>query len=172
MAVLTAASQSASTSVWRPAPADIPMHALIKLLHLAAAVLWLGGIGFMLLALRPAAAQQLQPPARLPLLAAAMGRFFVIVWASIAVLLLTGGAMLASVGMKAAPAGWHWMMGLGLLMCLLFAHLYFAPFRRLRQAVARADWPEGGRRAQQIALLARLNFIIGWLAIAAVTLLK
>src|SRR4051812_23464220 len=120
------------------------MHALMKFLHLAAAIAWLGGISFMLFALRPALAEQLPPPQRLPLIVQVLRRFFVAVWISIAVLLLTGLTMLLAVGMKSAPTGWHLMFGLGLLMFALFGHLYFGPFRRLKQAVAAADWPEGG----------------------------
>ena len=147
------------------------MHALMKFLHLAAAIVWLGGISFMLFALRAAAAEQLAPPQRLPLIAQVLRRFFVLVWMSIAVLLLTGLAMLLAVGMKNAPTGWHLMFGLGLLMFALFGHLYFGPFRRLKQAVAAADWPEGGRRVGQIATLATANLALGALAIAAVIFL-
>jgi uncharacterized membrane protein len=147
------------------------MHALMKFLHLAAAIAWLGGISFMLFALRPAAAEQLAPPQRLPLIAQVLRRFFVGVWAGIAVLLLTGLAMLLAVGMKNAPTGWHMMFGLGLLMFALFGHLYFGPFRRLKQAVAASDWPEGGRRVGQIATLAMTNLALGALAIAAVIFL-
>ena len=43
-------------------------------------------------------------------------------------------------------------------------------YRRLRQAVAQANWPEGGRRMAQITLLAKINLGLGWLAIAAVLL--
>jgi uncharacterized membrane protein len=150
---------------------DSRMHALMKFLHLAAAIAWLGGISFMLFALRPAAAEQLAPQQRLPLIVQVLRRFFVGVWASIAVLLLTGLAMLLAVGMKNAPTGWHLMFGLGLLMFALFGHLYFGPFRRLKQAVAAADWPEGGRRVGQIATLAMANLALGALAIAAVIFL-
>lgn len=147
------------------------MPALIKFLHIAAAIVWLGGAGFMLFALRPVAVAQLAPPQRLPLVTQVMGRFFVAVWLSIGVLLLTGLAMLLAVGMKAAPTGWHLMLGLGLLMFALFGHLYFGPFRRLKQAVVAADWPEGGRRVGQIANLALLNLALGLVAIAAVVFL-
>ncbi|MDB5843099.1 MAG: hypothetical protein JWP79_409 [Polaromonas sp.] len=122
----------------------------------------------MLLALRPAAAELLAPPQRLPLIAQTLQRFFSLVWATIVLLLLTGLAMLMAVGMKNAPAGWHAMLGIGLVMFALFGHLYFGPFRRLRQAVSAADWPEGGRRAGQIATLATVNLALGVLAIAAV----
>ena len=98
-------------------------------------------------------------------------RFFAFVWASIAILLLTGLAMLMAVGMKNAPIGWHLMFGIGLLMFALFGHLYFGPFRRLKLAVAASDWPEGGRRVGQIATLALANLALGVLAIAAVIFL-
>jgi uncharacterized membrane protein len=144
------------------------MPALMKFLHVLAAIAWLGGISFMLFALRPAAAELLKPPQRLPLIAQTLQRFFALVWTTILVLLLTGLAMLLGVGMKNAPAGWHAMFGIGLVMFALFGHLYFGPFRRLKKAVSAADWPEGGRRVGQIATLAMINLALGVLAIAAV----
>lgn len=122
---------------------------------------------FMLFALRPAAAE-LQVPQRLALLVQTLRRFFQMVWIAIAVLLLSGLAMLMATGMKNAPAGWHAMLGIGLLMFALFGHLYFGPFRRLGQAVGAGDWTEGARRAGQIATLAMVNLGLGVLAIAAV----
>lgn len=148
------------------------MSEIGKFLHLAAAIVWLGGMTFVLLALRPAAAALLEPPLRLQLLAHVLARFFIMVWIAIALLLATGLFMLAGVGMRAAPVGWHWMLGIGLLMCLIFAHIYMVPFRRLRQAVAAANWPEGGRHAGQLATLVMLNFGLGWLAIAAIVFLR
>ena len=122
----------------------------------------------MLFALRPAAVELLAPPQRLPLIMQTLQRFFRLVWITIIVLLLTGLARLLAVGMKNAPAGWHAMLGIGLVMFALFGHLYFGPFRRLKQAVSAADWPEGGRRVGQIATLALVNLVLGALAIAAV----
>ena len=147
------------------------MVTLIKFFHLAAAIVWMGGIGFMLFALRPAAAATLPPPQRLPLIAATLKRFFSIVWATIAVLLLSGLAMLLAVGMKNAPLGWHLMFGIGLLMFALFGHLYFGPYKRLARAVAASDWPAGGAQMLKIPKLAMANFVLGWIAIAAVRFL-
>ena len=147
------------------------MVTLIKFFHLAAAIVWMGGIGFMLFALRPAAAATLPPPQRLPLIAATLQRFFRIVWATIAVLLLSGLAMLLAVGMKNAPLGWHLMFGIGLLMFALFGHLYFGPYKRLARAVAASDWPAGGAQMLKIPQLAMVNFVMGWIAIAAVRFL-
>ncbi len=139
-------------------------------LHLAAAIFWMGGMAFMVLALRPVLADLLQPPQRLPLMAAVLKRFFAVVMASIAVLLVTGMHLLFGTGISKPPPGWHAMAGLGLVMIAVFGHLYFSPYRKLQRAVAAADWPEGGRRAGQIALLVKINLGLGWLAIAAVVL--
>ncbi len=127
-------------------------------------------MAFMVLAMRPAMAEQLAPPQRLPLMAAVLGRFVVVVVASIGVLLATGGYLLADSGMAKTPPGWHAMLGIGLVMVLLFGHLLFSPYRRLKRAVASADWMEGARRAAQILLLVKVNLGLGWLAIAAVKL--
>lgn len=144
------------------------MRNLLLFFHLAGAIFWMGGMGFMLLALRPAAAAILQPPERLQLLQDVLRRFFWVVGASVVLLLLTGGALMA--GVQGMPRGWHAMAGIGVVMTLLFAHIVAAPYRRLRQAVAASNWPEGARRVGQVALLVRINFALGWIAIAAVLL--
>jgi uncharacterized membrane protein len=148
------------------------MNEFAKFLHLASAIIWLGGMAFVLAALRPAVTTLLPPPLRLPLLTRALSRFFVMVWICIALLLSTGSHWLASVGMRSAPLGWHLMLGAGVLMCLIFAQIYFGPFRRLKSAVLASDWPEGARLAGQVARLVTVNFVLGWLAIAAVVFLK
>jgi uncharacterized membrane protein len=146
------------------------MYLAIKFLHLAAAIVWLGGMTFVLGALRPVAVAQLQPPVRLPLMAGVLARFFAAVWGSIVFLLLSGLSMLASVGMKNAPMGWHLMLGIGLLMFAVFGHLYFGPWRRMKAAVAAVNWPEAGRCMAQIHPLVVVNFALGWLAVAVVYL--
>lgn len=148
------------------------MALLAKFLHLSGAIVWLGGMAFMLWALRPVAVAQLQPPARLPLLAGVLARFFVAAWISVGLLALTGAYMLGSVGMKNAPMGWHLMMGIGLLMFAIFGHLYFGPFSRVKKAVALADWPQAGRQMAKIHPLVVINFTLGWLAIAVMLFLR
>lgn len=146
------------------------MRNILLFLHLAGAIFWIGGMAFMVLSLRPAAHVQLQPPVRLPLMVEVLRRFFVVVAISIAVLLATGVALMLQVPGGRAPVGWHVMAALGILMMLIFGHIFFGPWRRLRAAVAAQDWPEGGRRMNQIALLVKVNLGLGWLAIAAVIL--
>jgi uncharacterized membrane protein len=146
------------------------MYDWMNLLHIAAAIVWLGGAAFMLFAIRPAA-MALPAPERLGLMAVAMGRFFALVWICIVILLTSGLAMMMAAGMKNAPQGWTVMAALGLLMFALFGHLYFGPFRRMRQSVAVNDWATAGQKAGQVAKLAQLNLFLGALAVAAVLLL-
>ena len=146
------------------------MRNLLLFLHLAASIFWMGGMAFMVLALRPALHDQLQPPVRLPLVEQVLRRFFVVVIASIAVLLVSGVWLLLQAPGSQAPKGWHAMAGLGIVMMLIFAHIFFAPWRRLQRAVAAQDWPEGGKRMAQITMLVKINLGLGWLAIAAVLL--
>ena len=104
------------------------LYPLMFLIHLLAAVVWVGGMAFVLFCLRPAAIAVLPPPQRIPLMHAALGRFFKIVVMAIALLLATGGAMIFTVGAKNMPVAWMWMVGLGVVMMSVFFHLRAVPF--------------------------------------------
>ncbi|GAB3655377.1 CopD family protein [Ramlibacter alkalitolerans] len=146
------------------------MRNLLLFFHVAGAIFWIGGMAFAVLALRPALHAQLQPPQRLPLMVLVLRRFFLVVIASIVLLLASGVPLLLQVPGAAAPRGWHAMAGLGIVMMLLFGHIFFSPWRRLQRAVEAGDWPEGGKRMNQIVLLVKINLGLGWAAIAAVLL--
>jgi uncharacterized membrane protein len=60
------------------------------------------------------------------------------------------------------------MAAIGVVMMLIFGHIAYAPWRRMKQAVARQDWPAAAKAAGQINLLAKLNLALGTVAIAAV----
>jgi uncharacterized membrane protein len=148
--------------------AGVFMYEWFKFFHLAAGLIWLGGMALLIFALRPVVITRLMPPERLPLMAAVLSRFFAMVWVSIAALLATGLWMLSGADMKLAPKGWHAMSGIGFLMCLIFAHIWFSPFRRLKTAVQAADWPSAGKALSSIHPWVLVNFSLGWLAVAAV----
>lgn len=148
------------------------MDAIARLLHLIGAITWLGGMGFMLYALRPVAQAQLQPPARLPLLVQVLARFLVMVWASVALILVSGGYMLSVIGIDQAPLGLHLMLGIGIVMFLLFGWAYFGPFRRVRQAMTRHDSAQAAAQLVRLHPLVLANFALGWIAVAGVVLLR
>lgn len=145
------------------------MYEWFKFFHTAAAMVWMGGMALVIGALRPVVIAQMAPPARLALMCGVLTRFFAMVWSSIALILATGFWMLSTADMDLAPKGWHAMSGLGLLMCLIFAHIWFSPFRRLKAAVAASDWPAAGHALGQIHPWVITNFTLGWLAVLAVT---
>jgi uncharacterized membrane protein len=99
-----------------------------------------------------------------------MRRFFVVVGISIAVLLASGAYLLLGAPRGATPPGWHVMAGIGVAMALIFGHLFFGPWRRMKLAAGASQWPEAGKRMGQITTLVQINFALGWIAIAAVLL--
>ena len=144
------------------------MMGFAVLLHVMAVVIWVGGMFFAYVVLRPVAAGQLEPPARLTLWAGVFGRFFPWVWACVGVVLATGLWMIFAVfgGMGGVGLYVHAMFGLGILMMLIFMHVFFAPYARLKRAVAAQDWPTGAKALGQIRLLVGINTLIGLLTIA------
>lgn len=140
------------------------------LLHVLGVVVWVGGMFFAYMALRPVAASVLEPPQRLTLWAGVFGKFFPWVWASVALILLTGLHMLVKVGGMAAPHYAMTMLVLGVVMMLIFAHVYSVPYKKLKRAVGEKNWKAGGAALAQIRMLIGINLSIGLLTIAVVFL--
>ena len=140
--------------------------ALISL-HILAAVIWVGGMVFAYVCLRPVAATQLEPPQRLRLWVGVFTKFFPLVWLSVILLPLTGYTLLFTIwhSMAAAPVYIHLMNGLGTVMILLYLHLYFAPFKRLKRAVNAEAWPEGAAALSQMRQLIAVNMTLGLLVV-------
>jgi len=139
------------------------MLSIYSLLHVLSAVIWVGGMFFAYNFLRPAAGQSLEPPARLTLWVGVFKRFFPYVWVSVTLLPVTGYLMIFlrwdSVGNS--PLYVHIMNALGLLMILIYMHVFFSPFKRLKSAVAEQRWPDGGKALAQIRVLVAINTILG-----------
>ena len=140
--------------------------AIAVILHALSAVVWVGGMFFAHQALRPAAVV-LEPGPRLLLWARVLGRFFAWVIGAVLLLLVSGFAMVFDVfgGFGGVGLYIQLMMGIGILMMLLFFHLYFAPWRRFQAAVGRQDWAEGGRQLGQIRSIVTLNLILGLIVV-------
>jgi uncharacterized membrane protein len=140
------------------------------LLHVLSVVVWVGGMFFAYMALRPVAASVLEPPQRLTLWAGVFGKFFPWVWASVALILASGLHMLMVSGGASAPHYVFTMLALGVVMMAIFAHVFFAPYGRLKHAVAAQDWKAGGAALGQIRMLIGINLSLGLLTIAVVFL--
>ena len=72
----------------------MPPFALAYTLHVLAALVWVGGMFFAWMVLRPAAMVALEGPARLKLWAQVFPRFFVWVWIAVVLLPISGIGLL------------------------------------------------------------------------------
>lgn len=135
--------------------------------HILAVVIWVGGMFFAYNALRPAAAQILEPPLRLELWVHVFRRFFIWVWLSIFLLFGTGYWMLFNYfgGFTHAGTHIHLMHGGAIIMLMIFLHVFFAPYRRLKQAVSIQDYQLAAKNLNQIRKSVALNTTIGLLII-------
>jgi len=90
-------------------------------------------------------------------------RFFLWVWLAVILLPLTGYWMVFSHYGGIAHAGLyiHFTQAAGILMILLFLHVFFAPFRRLRRALAAGDLPGAGHNLIQIRHIVLINLLLG-----------
>jgi uncharacterized membrane protein len=142
------------------------MSALAITLHVLAAVIWVGGMFFGFLAVRPALGD-LETKIRARIWVGIFRRFFPWVWASIVVLLVSGIYMAfdSFESLAHAPIFVHVMLGLGILMMLLFGHLYFAPYKRLKQAVAAGDDAMAAKAMGLIRILMGVNLALGILVV-------
>ncbi|MGE0349346.1 CopD family protein [Hydrogenophaga sp.] len=142
--------------------------ATLKLVHLLAVILWVGGMAFAHFCLRPSV-QSLEPPVRLRLLHAVLGRFFSLVMWAIVLVLATGLWMIGRAAKESVQAGlgfnmpldWSLMATLGIVMMAIFGHIRFALFRRLSRAVAASDWAAGGAAMASIRLWVFVNLCLG-----------
>lgn len=143
------------------------INVLTLVLHVLSVAIWVGGMFFAYVCLRPIAASQLEPPVRLQLWAGVFGKFFPFVWVTVILLPLTGYMMISNLydGMGNAPLYVHLMNGLGSLMIFIYLHVFFAPFQRLKRAVASQDWPAGGKALAQIRILVGVNTALGLITI-------
>ena len=143
---------------------------IARWLHLTGVVVWIGGMFFAHVALRPSAAA-LAPPDRLPLLAATLSRFFR--WAGLAVVvILATGAWMAHAmgGFRAVGLAVQSMTAIGLVMALVYGYIATGPYRALRDAVAASRWADGGAAMATIRRLVGLNLVLGMITIAVAVL--
>jgi len=137
-------------------------------LHVISDVIWIGGMFLAYMAVRPAAVEVLEPPQRLKLWTGIFRRFFPWVWAAVALILATGFVMMDR--MAAVPLYVIVMTVIGVLMSAIFMHLFFAPFARLKRAVAAEDWKTGGAALNQIRMLVAINLVLGLINVAVAVL--
>ena len=142
--------------------------AIPKAIHLLGAVIWVGGMFFALLVLRPSLTV-LEPPQRLALHEQVFKRFFRIIWHVMPLVLLSGYFMVFTLygGFAGASPYIHIMHLTGLIMAGVFVWIYVGPWKRFRTEPA-------GRpaAANSIRKLILANLILGLLTIVAASMIN
>lgn len=142
---------------------------LFKLIHLLAALIWVGGMFFAYVVLRPVAVEVLEPPQRLRLWDAVFRRFFNWVWGAVAALLVSGLYMIYLYGGMAHVARHvHIMLVLGLAMMVIFGYVFFACYVPLSLHAANQRWKEAGELLGKIRKLIAVNLALGLLIVCEV----
>lgn len=142
--------------------------AFVYVLHVLSAVLWVGGMFFAWMILRPAVVAALEGPARLKLWVQVFPRFFIWVWAAVILLPMTGIGMINInfSGFATAPRYVQAMIGLYVVMVALFLRVSTLNLPQLRQAVQHEQWSEGAVALAGIRRLVGINLLVGIAVIA------
>ena len=93
-------------------------------------------------------------------------------FAAMVAILLSGGFLLTQFGGGHAPWPLHAMAGLGIVMMLIFGHVRFAVFPRIRRAVQSQDWPRGARAVGTVRHLVTVNLVLGVVTIGTAVLAR
>ena len=137
-------------------------------LHVMCAVLWVGGMFFAYVVLRPSLSV-LEPIQRIALHTQVFRRFFLVVWHVMPLILISGFAVLF--GFYGGPAfvGWnvHLMMLLGLIMSAIFLLIVFGPYARFRRTTERN---RAAAAIDSIRKLIAVNLVLGVITVVAALL--
>ena len=143
----------------------------LKVLHVLGVVIWVGGMFFAYMVLRPVVNQQLSSPQMLKFWQAVFTSFFHWVWLSITVILASGLHMISQLGgFGKLPFNVYLMFAIGSMMMLIFLYVYFTAYRKLKRYVAAEEWEAAGIALIQIRVLVGLNLILGFVTIAVAIL--
>jgi uncharacterized membrane protein len=140
------------------------LYGVLKAVHVLCAVVWVGGMFFAYVVLRPSMAV-LEPAQRMALHGQVFRKFFLVIWHAMPLIVLTGFALIFAVFGGMAGVRWnvHVMLLLGLIMAAIFLAIFFGPYRTFRAA-------PGPAPLDTIRKLIGINLILGLLTSAIAVL--
>jgi uncharacterized membrane protein len=154
------------------------IYAALKAIHLLSIVLWVGGMAFVMLFLRPAL-PLLPPPDRLKLMREVLRRFFAGVTAAVLLALATGAWMVERAarstvqggGRFAWPADWVAMAAIGLAMAVIFGVIRLVFYPRFVRALQSGDLPAAAAGLARIRAWVAVNLVLGVAVIVVAVML-
>jgi uncharacterized membrane protein len=137
-------------------------------LHVLCAVIWVGGMFFAYIVLRPSLSV-LEPIQRIALHTQIFRRFFLVVWHVMPLILLSGYAMALGQYGGFAMLAWNvnTMQAIGLIMSAVFVVIVFGPYARFRRTTDRAT---AAASADRIRKLIGINLVLGIITVIVATL--
>lgn len=143
------------------------MIPLLLAVHTLGAIIWVGGMFFAHMALRPALAE-VSPPERLALWRRVFPIFFRWVWISVTALLVTGYVVIlwGYGGFAGLAPHINIMQATGLLMMALYVYLYFGPYGAFQRAMAAGDTARAASEQAKIRQIITINLPLGLLTSA------
>lgn len=148
-------------------------------LHLAMAVIWVGGIHYHFVILG-ATSKELEAGARRVLTLGTFKRFTRIVWVSIFVLIITGvfKGLYQNAFIGLFSTNYGWILGIKLLIVLamiivasLFTFVYGPQLKSLLESSSGESVPELMNLQKKMSMLVRINLLFGFLILLAVVML-
>lgn len=145
--------------------------AIAATLHILAVIIWIGGMFFAHMALRPVVASLLEPALRLRLMAQVLERFFLWVWIAVILLWITGSWMIWGYfgGMANVRMSVHIMLTIAIIMTLIYIYIFFVPFPHLKKAVSTEDFSQAGKQLAKIRSTIGFNLILGLITVIIAT---
>ncbi|MCU7905288.1 MAG: hypothetical protein KZQ76_05405 [Candidatus Thiodiazotropha sp. (ex Epidulcina cf. delphinae)] len=132
-------------------------------LHLLGVIIWIGGMFFAHMVLRPVLNERLEPHHRMPLLSSVFDGFFPWVWAAVIAILGSGYWALFTV-YEAESGFWlSFMTVVGSLMAAVFIFIYSLPYQQLGVALRGGDMPKAAAAITLIRRLILVNLVLGLL---------
>ena len=130
-------------------------------LHMLGVIIWVGGMFFAHMVLRPTLNTCLEPQLRPSLLLGVFNRFFPWVWGAVIAILASGFWVLFTVYENAIGFWLGFMAVVGVLMSAIFVFIYTLPYRRLKTAMKNGDKPKVAMAVTLIRRLILVNLILG-----------
>ncbi|PVV07055.1 MAG: hypothetical protein B6D77_14680 [gamma proteobacterium symbiont of Ctena orbiculata] len=132
-------------------------------LHILGVIVWVGGMFFAHMVLRPALNDVLEPPQRLPLLVRVFDGFFPWVWGAVLAILASGFWMLFTLYEESIGLWVGFMSVVGVVMSAIFVFIYAIPYQRIGKALKDDDKPKAVAAVGLIRQLILVNLLLGLL---------
>jgi uncharacterized membrane protein len=145
------------------------MHGLWVLIHLVAAMVWIGGMVFAVGCLRPAAAV-LAPADRLAMMSRVVTRFLDFVAIAVIALWASGLGLFAATPLELVPVTWWVMVAIAVAMTAVFLVLRLRLLPALHRAREVKDTATAAAVLGRMHRLVVANLVLGLLTAAQIKL--